>query len=356
MYTLKIYNSFFWWNFKRIDEISEIEIEESLKDFNILKLNIQYYLNQEQELNCKWLRELQKVQLIQTWRIEKIIFEGFIYKMTPDFTKVNLLIRDYKWLLIEKKLFSDKHFINKKLSEILSEVLSDLNNRSIWDTNPENWSYEIDNDFIIPDKEFKKWIDYFNLLKELSLIAKKEWTVKQGKIILKEILWSDKTTGENFTELIFNQNAPDETNIWDIKVESFWTLKNNILTATENLENSESIENFWRLEEYKNIKDEELINSLEQISKVQKVYSFTVNYKKLNTELEIWDKVKIHINSWIEFLDINGELFITKIKTVLKWNEKVFINIEVSEIVIKNTDFRDKINILQDNVWKLLLQ
>jgi len=41
------------------------------------------------------------------------------------------------------------------------------------------------------------------------------------------------------------------------------------------------------LEEYKNIKDEELINSLEQISKVQKVYSFTVNYKKLNTELEI---------------------------------------------------------------------
>ena len=355
MYTLKIFDSFFWWNFKRVDEISKIEIEESLESFDLLKLNINYYMDQNQKLNCEWLREVQKVQLISTWKIETIVFEGFIYDLTPDFLKAELIIRDFKWLLIEKKLFIDKHFINKSLKEIINELLNELNARSSSDDYPENWIYEIDNDFIITDKEFKKWTDYFNILKELSLMAKKEWTVKNWVILIKDILWSDKTTGENFTELVFNKNAPDENNISDVKIKNFWTIKNSILTSSENLENTESIEIFWRLEEYNNIKDEELVNYLEKISKRQRLYSFVIDYKRVNTELQIWDKIIVSINSWIEFLDIFWELFITKRKIVLKWNEIVFITVEVSEIVVRKIDFRDTINGLQDNVWKLLL-
>lgn len=357
MYTLKIYNSFFWGvAFRKIDEIRNIQIEEYLDSFDLLNLDIDYYEDLNGVLNCSWLKEFQKIQLIETGIQDNIIFEWFIYTLKPNFKSVKITARDFKGLLDAKVLFTDKTYTDKTLDFILNDLITDLNSRSSGDIFPETWTHEIDSNIGWITKEFKKGISYFNIFKELWIIAEKEWTTKQGKILFKEILWTDKTSGDFFTELIYNKDTPDENNISDIQVESFWTLKNVILTSTTSVNNSNSIENYGRLEEYNNIEGTELDNYLTKNSKPQKKYTFEIDYSKINTEVQIGDKLRVEINTWVEFLDISGDLFITKRKLQILGNSNVIISIDVSDITIKpGNNFIFTLNTLQDQVKKLLL-
>lgn len=357
MYTLKVFNSFFWdTTVNKINEIRNIEIEQFIDSFDILNLNIDYYTDDENNLNCSGLRELQKIQLIKTGLIDQIIFEGYIYNLRPNFKSATLQCRDFKGLLDNKVLFDLKNYSNKSLDFILNDLLTDLNGRSSGDTNPENWTYDIDAPVTGITKEFKKGLSYFNIFKELGVIANKNWTVEQGTILFKEILGTDKTSGESFTEFIFDKNAPDENNISDIRVDRFGTLKNRILTSVTDEENTTSKDEFWRLETYNDIEGDELTNELSRISKTQTAHVFDIDYSRVNTEPKLGDKIRVFIDSGIDLLDITGDLFITRRKVKLLWWENVVTNVDVSEITIKKTNFVKTLNDLQDEVKKLLLQ
>lgn len=357
MYNLKVYNSFFWGEtFLKIDEIRNIEIEEFIDSFDILNITIDYYRDTNGVLNCSGLREFQKIQLVKSTNIDEIIFEGFIFNISPDFNSVKLICRDFKGLLDNKVLFTAKSYSNKTLDFILNDLLSDLNARSSGDIYPEAWIYQIDSPVTGITKTFDKGISYFNLFQELSVVVNKNWTVELWTILFKEILGEDKTSGENFTELLFDKDAPDENNIANIKVDRYGTLKNEILTSTTSINNPTSLENFWRLEEYNDISGNELNNYLTNSSKTQRIHNFDINYNLVNTELKIGDKINVWVNTWVEFLDISGDLFVTRRKIKIEGNAIVITNIDVSEIKVKKTSFIHTLNYLQDAVKKLLLQ
>lgn len=357
MYTLKIYNSFFSENPTiKIDEIRNIEIEEYLDSFDILNILVDYYMDANGVLNCSGLKEFQKIKLIKTTNREEVVFEGFIYNITPDFNSVKITARDFKGLLDAKVLFTAKNYVSQTLNFILNDLLTDLNARSSGDITPEAWSFQIDADVTGITKTFDKGISYFNLFQELAVVVNKYWSVKNWVILFKEILGEDKTSGENFTELIYDKDAPDENNIANIKVERFGTLRNVVLTSTTNVNNSTSIQDHGRLEEYNDISGDELTNHLQTSSKTQMVYNFDISYNLINTELKVGDKIKVSVNTGVEFLDISGDLFITKRKVKILWNEILIVNVDTSEITIKKTSFIHTLNYLQDNVKKLLLQ
>jgi len=357
MYTIKIFDSYFGDTVvNKIDEIRNISIEEYIDNFDILNLEVDYYTDDEQNLNCTGLREMQKIQLIETGQFDKIIFEGYIYILRPGFKSVVLQCRDFKGLLDRKVLYSSRNYSNETLDDILDDLATDLNARSSGDTNPEAWTYEIDVDVTGITKSFDKGLSYFNIFKELGVIANKDWTVKEGKILFKEILGEDKTSGSNFTEFVFDKNAPDENNIADIRVDTFGTITNNILTSSTSDENNASTEEFGRLEAYNDISGDELTNELARISQRQRTHVFTIDYSRINTIPELGDKISVEINTGIEFLDITGDLFITRRKVEFLGGENVVINVDVSEITVKKSNFINTLNTLQDDVKKLLLQ
>lgn len=357
MYSLKIYNGFFSETPAiKIDEIRNIEIDQFIDSFDILNIIVDYYIDQNGLLNCSGLQEFQKIRLIKTTNLEEVVFEGFIYNISPDFKSVKIMARDFKGLLDSKVLFTAKNYVNQNLTYILNDLLTDLNNRSSWDTTPETWSFQLDADVTGITKTFDKGISYFNIFQELWLIVNKYWTVENGVILFKQILGEDKTTGENFTELVYNKNAPDENNIANIKVEWFGTLKNVVLSSTTNESNTQSINTYGRLEEYNDIEGDELSNYVNKMSKTQTIYNFDVNFNLLNTELKVWDKISVSVNTGVEFLDISGDLFITKRKVKIEGNEILVVNVDTSEIAIKKNLFTNTLNYLQDNVKKLLLQ
>lgn len=357
MYTLKVYNGFFSEiTAIKIDEIRNIEIEQFIDSFDILNIVVDYYIDKNELLNCSGLKEFQKIRLIKTTNIEEVVFEGFIYNITPDFKSVKITARDFKGLLDAKVLFTAKNYVSQTLSYILNDLLTELNTRSSGDTTPEAWSFQIDAEATGITKTFDKGISYFNLFQELGVVVNKYWTVENGVILFKEILGEDKTTGENFTELIYDKNAPDENNIANIKVERFGTLRNVVLTSTTNTSNATSVESFGRLEEYNDIAGDELTNHLATTSKTQTVYNFDISYNLVNTELKVGDKISVSVNTGVEFLDISGDLFVTKRKVKIEGNEILIINVDTSEIAVKKNLFTNTLNYLQDNVKKLLLQ
>lgn len=356
MYTLKVFNSFFWGEATiKIDEIRKIEIEQFIDNFDLLTLDVDYYLDEENNLNCSGLREFQKIQIIETGLQDKLVFEGFIYDLQPNFTTVRIVARDYKGLLLEKKLFDTKNYNNVSLDFILNDILTDLNGRSAGDDNPEDWLYSFDSDVTGITKDFEKWLNYFDLLKELSVYVNKDWAVETGTIRMAEILGTDKTSGEDFTELIYNKNGPDENNISNISVTRFGSLKNTILTSITSVTDTDSKNEFWRLEDYNDISGDELTNELATISKSQKLHKFNIDFKNVNTEIKLGDKVKVEINAGIEFLDIEGDLFVKRRKVRILGGEVIVMDIDVSQITVKKTNFVKKINDIQAEVKKLQL-
>jgi hypothetical protein len=356
MYTLKIYNSFFGGTpFLKVDEIQEVEIEENLDSFDICNVVVPFYKDSEGNLNCSGLREFQRVQVVESGYFDTVIFEGYIYKLEPNFSRVTLRLRDYKELLSRKVLFSDKSYTDETLDTILTDIIGELNARSSGDTNPEAWSFSIDNAAIGITKDFSKGATYYNILTELATASGKNWRFSDNSIIFKEIIGEDKTTGENFTELTYDVNAPDENNITNIGVDRYSTIENSILTSTTNVENSDSIEENGRIEKYNDISGTELTNYLAEISQDQRLYDFDVDYKKINTILHIGDKVSVSIQSGIDFLDITGDLFITRRKVKILGGEIVLLNVDTSDVVVKKTGLIESINKLQVDVKKLLL-
>lgn len=156
MYTLKVFNSFFGGSTAiKIDEIRNIQIERVIDSFDILNIEVDYYVDPELGLNCSGLRQFQRVQVIQSGLQDSIVFEGYIYNLQPNFKSVKLVCRDYKGLLDRKKLFSAKNYASKSLDFILNEIFTELNGRSAGDTNPEAWAYTIDTNPTIT-KDFDK--------------------------------------------------------------------------------------------------------------------------------------------------------------------------------------------------------
>jgi hypothetical protein len=222
MYTLKVFNSFFGGSsIIKIDEIRNIEIEEFMDSFDLLNVEVDYYTDEENNLNCSGLREFQRIQIIETGLQDKIIFDGFIYELQPTFKTVKIVARDYKGLLDKKVLFSNKNYSSQTLDYILNDILTDLNNRSSGDANPEDWLYSIDADVTGITKSFDKGTTYFAMLNEIGVSAGKNWKVESGTIVMADIIGTDKTTGDEFTELIYNKDGPDENNIGDISVNRF---------------------------------------------------------------------------------------------------------------------------------------
>jgi hypothetical protein len=110
---------------------------------------------------------MQKIQLIESGIIEKVIFEGFIYQINPGFENVRLECRDFKGLLENKVLYDNKNYTNETLENIIADLLSDLNSRSAGDDYPETWSYQIDTPVTDITKAFTKGASYFSIFKSL---------------------------------------------------------------------------------------------------------------------------------------------------------------------------------------------
>lgn len=275
---------------------------------------------------------------------ETVLFEGVVVDPTPTTDYMDITVRDFKGLLLKKNIHGDKNYTGSTLSGIISALLTELNTRSTSDTYPENWSSEIDVEVTGIDIEFTDGDTYHDALQKLAAQIGKYWKVEKGVIKMKDIIGEDKTTGEKYTQLLYDYKTPDENNIANYKVKRYSTITNSLRVEGVNTENTVSIGIFGRLEEFSTIDVSEKTAYLERASKEQKEYILEINFKKVDTQIQLGDKLAILIDTAIDKVDFSGSLLVTRRKVKYLGTDIVYQSINISEVLIHRNEFTDNLN------------
>lgn len=342
----------------QIETIREIQIEEQLDSFSTLSFIVNYFVDPEGELNTKNILEFRRVKIIQeNWSTQTTIFEGVIFELVPDFEGVKVSCRDYRGFLEGKRyLATAKTYTGQTSTQILDDLLTVLNAKTSWDLYPENWTYEQDEVKSWLTKTFNKGASFFSVFKDLALEMGKSWYIHENGVIeFKNIVWEDKTEGENYIELLFNWNEISQSNIWSIPwVTRQGTIANSVIPDTGSIvDDTESIGTYIRLEDYQSLQGEELTNYLTKASKPQVIYTLEIKFNELDGEINIGDKVAIRIETGIIHLDTEGDIFITRKKSTIQGNELQTLEIDVSEIDIARNTFLKKIKDMRQEIKNL---
>jgi len=320
-----------WWNFEIPGDEKNINIE-NLRCFNFIKI----YDNNKNYL-FKWIITWLDI----THWVVKIIFsnENYIWK---------------KKILIEDKSYDSW----KKISEILSENLDDINWR--YDT----WySLDINTNATINDKlEFSSWYTYYDILVELSKIWF-DFITRDWKIEFKELLWVDRTDSSNSDYFIYEYNiySPTSNNVQDVKWMLDWKNISNYITWkdanwTYNKDDDDSIDLYWNLEESVSVDwnwDDyvswQLENKKDWITDIT-IIPYINNYN----DLWIWDKLKCRI-IWENDL-LNYDWFVKLIEK--KYNVKEWENFQfvIKKISTETKDFIWQFNELKEKLKKLSIK
>jgi len=187
----------------------------------------------------------------------------------------------------------------------MSAILSELNARSSGDTHPENWSVELDEDVTGISIELSNGDTYFDAIKKLVDQIGKYWKVENGVIKISDIVGENKTIGENFTELLYDYNSPEENNITNYEVKTYSTISNFVRVGSSNTDRPDSIASFGRLEEFSTIDSSEVSSYIDKSSEEQKEYILDIDFTRIDTPLQIGDRVAIKIDTAIDKVDFS---------------------------------------------------
>lgn len=245
MLEVHVYNSFF--GDTKVDQIihlRDIEIQENLDSFDTMEFKVDYYIDKYGDSNVKNIRDYSRVELVEVGNLTKTLFQGVVVDPQPEKNFMTIKVRDFKGLLLKKFIEGDKNYSNSNLSGIMSALLTELNGRSSGDTYPEDWQVELDAEVTGIDIELQDGDTYFDAITKLVNQVGKYWKVENGVIKIRDIVGEDKTTGENFTELLYDYKTPEENNISDYKVKGYSTISNVVRVNGVNTERASSIEKF----------------------------------------------------------------------------------------------------------------
>jgi len=299
---------------------SEVVIEEDIGTFAVARFSMP-------------LIDIEEYNIVEIYEVEntdKRIFRGYVYKIEPvrqQFWIVNIECRSEKAIMNDRKVLSDKDYIDKDIWFILNDLISDYSTY-------ETWTYEADFTKTINLKT-NEWDDYFWLLDELAEQCEAQRDILDKKILFKKSIWTDKTSWPWYQEITYNGLFPNNSNISNIKVVGTATRSNIIIgkwqedtthTATDYIDRL-----YWVAFEKFREGDvvEKTEKQLDKQNKSQRIYEVTVEQ---NTILaDVGDKVKLIVENTNSFFDIDSDVYVIG-KTINYTNWSKITNYRVWEL------------------------
>jgi len=285
---------------------------------------------------------------------DNVIFQGFILDINVNSTTIWLTLRSQKWLLERKIILSDKSYISKTISFILTDLFSDWNTFT-WET----YTFETDISQTVT-KDFKEWDSFFNILDELAELTWAVWNMLENKIYFKIMLWEDRTSWDNFLSLKYNRQMTKANNILEPIMESNWVVSNIIIwkswSTKQTVKDTWSIATYWALVEFISFREWDLTTQVNQALDLQKqeqrLYKIDLETNKVNANL--WDKLKLSIEECDEYRDFTWDVTVnTKELTLVNWTK--FVKLWVSDVIVIQNTFTNKIRQINKEIALLKL-
>ena len=285
------------------------------------------------------------------------VFEWYISRFMPKVDKIEIELTDNKGLMKKKNSLMWQEFIDTNISDILNTILDDFHTK----TN-ELIELDMDMELDMPVTEtIRVGQDFYRIIDNLVKRMWAFWTVENNKIIISDLLGIDRTSGDNFLELLYNPMNPQENNIAEISPTSYDTQANVVVginNETSHIElDAATIEDKGALCKYFRFNDGDLIektqNKLNTFKNLQSLYSLT---PESGIEADVWDLISVNVENTNEYVDFQGNVLVTE-KHLSVDNWTLMIDLEVWETVVEKQeftkilrDYKESFNILNTNL------
>ena len=360
--TIWISNEISWIRMGQKIEIYEVrwDIYESETTQNVYQNLEDLTMNLED-----YTMNLEDVWLISSWTVseskyinqkDNLLFQWFISKPIPWLKEMTLECKNQKSLMSQKIILENISFTNKTLKEIVDWVLSQWNT-AYW----ENWTSDIAEWWAVFSKSFLEKDVFFNVFNELAKSQWFAWTIQDQKIVMKYIIWEDRSSWEDFMEIVYDNNEPQENNILDVKVDYFSTISNVVIwsdsSGNTTLDDQASIAIYWPLASAFSSRDWNLDVETQQYLDDRKVEQkmYTIDVEPLTINPNIWDRIHLRIENVSDYSDIIWDVIVNKKTTdFTNWWKKV--TVWVSDIYVVEDSFVRKINTMKQTLDLLNIQ
>lgn len=336
-------NDSFWNKITQIFNISNLRITKKLNNISTASFELP---TTDINSNYNNLKEFNKISIfILDNNEEKLLFSWIIRSVESDLEKIKIELNDDLFLLKKKILYTNKNYSNISIKNILTEILWEINTRK------ETWIMLNCNIEELISIEYKEWKKFLDILKDLSNNWY-EFNLINNILTFKETIWENRTSWAEFVEFLFDKDNIESSTIIAAKN---WYDADNISNAVKvrdswEKEDITSIDSFWRIEEYftswnKDTTLNERKYSIRELDITPSGNNFFI--------ANIWDLVKVYINSWSDLLYYDWNLKVIE-KEFISWDLNL-VKIKLSTWNIKSLNILEKISEMDSKINNLEL-
>jgi len=322
--------------------ISEIDVKLKLNDISSASLSISTL-----DENCKYeyFKEFNRVKICKNvWIIEKTVFDWICRWVTTNITDTIIDLNCRNFLLKKKILFVDKIYTNQTISNILQDLINDINWRDTWFINLNCDITEI------VSRDYMKKKTLFDIIKDLAW-TKYEFIFQDNNLIFTNTIWSDKSSWDNTVLFEFDINTPESRTI--ARAENSYdsdNIANSIISEDWEVLDNDSITSFWEIEVWFSTgKKADLIierkDSIRELDIEPTISDFFI--------CDLWDLVKVYINTWSDLMYYDSSLKVIE-KNLKSWNLDT-ISIKLNTWKVKTLNLLETISNLKSRVSTLEL-
>lgn len=297
------------------------------------------------------LKEFNQIKITYLlWNLEQTVIEWVIKTIESDLDWSVVTINSFDYLFKRKKTYVQLD-LNWNLTTFLQSVLDTINARY-------NTGLVLDcniSDTVTLGTSISAWTSFYDILKKIPNIEWSFTTIDNiTTLLVRRIIWEDRTTGDNFVEYIRDINNPRNRSI---KTAKHVLNADNLSNAVNDSYNrvvtdTDSITDIWRIEESVSVSWTNTIEAYLTDHKTS-VAELEITPKSLDFfQVNMWDLVKVYIYVGNDILYYNWSLKVVS-KTV-SWNNLKKITIWLSKwnvttlwIIETIKDLKDRLKLVE---------
>lgn len=328
-----------------------------ITDIKSIDINLDIFSNPDTTVifnsSISWLKQFMGVEIYQASTSgDEVLYTGLIYNFKTNINEFGIICRDRKVLMERKITLEQKVYIGESVENVMDDLTGEWNTEfsELWTHNGwilttipltiDNIDITIDSDLFTIDATdiwftitatFEQGVSWYEILEHICNLSGFYWYLDWNQITFTQFLGEDKTSGVNYTELLYLKSDNNLTNVNNVELVTTWQINNYVIwtdwvLTTVYRTDQDSIDYFGQV---LGIKEQFYWDVSQNVTKYLAKHWTIQNILQIETnpfsiDANIGDRVSIEI-SWVnEYLDRKGIInIITKNITFVNWTKLV---------------------------------
>lgn len=292
---------------------------------------------------------------------DTLLWSGYVLDPSNDVKTCTIVCGDEKDWLRNKIIFGDYDWTSTTVTDALTALVNEINGRK--GANEGDLTFETDLTDVV-GKEYKEGQNAFDIVQEIAQKFGAEFDVSLNKIIVKTTIGTDRTqANDDFVQLVWNNDSPNENNITNITSKRFGKqIATRLIGRGQGGAKSQVVGDtatFGSIERSESFNDGDVASQSQEyvdkhsVPQTQREFDVELS-DEMAKAISVGDLVSVKIIHGSPLVDADGSLKIL-FKRVIFENKKPSVFVKVASEAQPIMDFKNFISKLNNSVKRLQL-